>query len=70
MDNIGVRATKEIYSRIDSEHSLDELLEELDMTRPYLWQYGKKKRIPSGKVLRRMALAGYNINYILTGERK
>jgi hypothetical protein len=70
LDNIGVRAAKEICNRIDSEHELYDLLGEIELTRASLFQWQKKKHVPGGKALRRMAFAGYDINYILTGERK
>lgn len=70
MKNIGIRAAKEIYNRQDSEHDLDDVLYEIELTRASLWQYTKGKYVPSGQVLRRMALAGYDTHYILTGERK
>ncbi len=70
MKNIGIRAAKEIYNRQDSEHNMDDLLNEIELTRVSLWQYSKGKNVPSGQVLQRMALAGYDVIYILTGERK
>ena len=70
MDKIGVRAAKEIYNRQDSEHKLDDLLAEVGMARPTLWYYYNDKTDPSAYRLREMALAGYDIHYILTGERK
>ena len=68
--DIGARAAKAIYNRQDSEHDLDDVLYELELTRASLWQYTHGKHAPSGLILRRMALAGYDIYYILTGERK
>jgi hypothetical protein len=70
MENIGVRAAKEVYNRIDAEHSINDVLSEIDITIASAWQWRNKKHVPGGKALRRMALAGYDINYILTGERK
>jgi hypothetical protein len=70
MKEIGRRAAKEIYNRQDSDHGIDELLDEIDLTRTSLWQYKTGKYVPSGVMLRRMALAGYDVLYILTGERK
>jgi hypothetical protein len=49
---------------------LYDLLGEIELTRASLFQWQKKKHVPGGKALRRMAFAGYDINYILTGERK
>ena len=70
MKEIGLRAAKEIYNRQDFDHDIDDLLDEIDLTRTSLWQYKSGKYAPSGVILRRMALAGYDVIYILTGERK
>lgn len=70
MNEIGLRAAKEIYSRQDFEHKIDDILDEIELTRTSLWQYKTGKYTPSGVILRRMALAGYDVIYILTGERK
>ena len=70
MNEIGLRAAKEIYNRQDFEHKIDDILDEIELTRTSLWQYKTGKYVPSGVILRRMALAGYDVNYILTGERK
>lgn len=70
MKDIGTRAAKEIMNRVSSERSLTEVLEEIEMTRAHLCQWTNYHHTPGGKVLRRIALAGYDIHYILTGERK
>lgn len=70
MKEIGLRAAKEIYNRQDFYHSIEDVLDEIELTRTSLCQYKNCKCSPSGVVLRRMALAGYDVNYILTGERK
>lgn len=70
MENIGVRCTNEIMNRIDSEHSLTDILNEIEVQRASLCFWTQKKHTPGGKTLRRMALAGYDVHYILTGERK
>jgi hypothetical protein len=70
MKEIGPRTALAIYNRQDSEHSLDDVLFEIDLTRVSLNNYKNRKSIPSGAVLRRMALAGYDVHYLLTGERK
>jgi hypothetical protein len=69
MENIGVRAAKEVYKRIDSEHSIDDLADEIDCSSALFWYWRRRKHIPSGKILRNMALAGYDVYYILTGEK-
>lgn len=70
MENIGIRAAKAVYNRIDSEHTINDVLDEIEVTLASVWQWRKKKHVPGGKTLRRMALAGYDVHYILTGERK
>lgn len=70
MKDIGPRVAMAIYNRQDSEHNLDDVLFEIDLTRVSLNNYKNRKSIPSGAVLRRMALAGYDVHYLLTGERK
>lgn len=70
MENIGVRAAKEVYNRIDSKHSINDVLAEIDTTIASVWQWRNRKHVPGGKMLRKMDLAGYDIHYILTGERK
>jgi hypothetical protein len=70
MNEIGVRAAKEVYSRVNSEHDINEVLDEAGLVLAQVWQWKQKKHIPGGKSLRKMALAGYDIHYILTGERK
>lgn len=70
MENIGIRACREIYKRMDFDHDLDDICFEIDLSRASLYQYRKGKIAPSAKILQRMALAGYDVIYILTGERK
>lgn len=70
MSEIGIRAAKAIFNRQDSEHNLNEILEEIEINRQRLWYYRKDKADPSAYTLRAMALAGYDVHYILTGERK
>lgn len=70
MKEIGPRVAKEIRNRQDADHNLDDVLDEIDITRQSLHHYKKRKSIPSGAVLRKMALAGYDVHYLLTGERK
>lgn len=70
MDKIGIRAAREIVNRQDSDHALSDILDEIQINRQRLWYYQKDKADPSAYTLRAMALAGYDIYYILTGERK
>ena len=39
MKEIGLRAAKEIYNRQDFDHDIDDLLDEIELTRTSLWQY-------------------------------
>ena len=70
MKNIGIRACKEIYKRMDFDHDLDDICFDRELSRASLYQWRRGATLPSTKVLRRMALAGYDVHYILTGERK
>jgi transcriptional regulator with XRE-family HTH domain len=70
MDKIGIRACREIYNRMDFDHDLDDICFEIELSRASLYQYRRGNVVPSAKILRRMALAGYDVIYILTGERK
>lgn len=70
MNNIGIRAAKEIFNRQDSEHSLNDVLKEVGLSRQGIWAWYNGKADPAAYRLRTMALAGYDIYYILTGERK
>ena len=69
MDKIGKRAAEEILQRVGNHRSMEKELDRLQLTRQGLHQYETGKHIPSGKVLQRMALAGYDVHYILTGEK-
>ena len=44
-------------------------LEDMDLHRSTFHAWQQLGRTPSGDVLRRMALAGYDVLYILTGRR-
>ena len=70
MDKIGKRAAEAILNRVRNHHSMEKELDRLQLTRQGFHQYETGKHIPSGKVLQRMALAGYDVHWILTGERK
>ena len=39
MKGTGLRAAKEIYTRQDSDHGIDDILDEIELTRTSLWQY-------------------------------
>ena len=69
MNKIGKRCAEAILQKV-GEGSLEKELYRLELTRQSLHQWQKGKYTPHAKVLRRMALAGYDVIYILTGERK
>ena len=69
MKNIGRRCAEAILERVGQGEIKKELYN-LELTRQSLHQWEKGKYTPNAKVLRRMALAGYDVMYILTGERK
>lgn len=70
MKDIGVRAAKEVYNRQNAERSLDDVLDEIGSNRQRIWSWHNRKANPSAYCLRIMALAGYDVYYILIGERK
>lgn len=67
MDNIGKRAALAILGRVGN-HDLGMELDRLELTRQCLYQWEVGKHAPGGKMLRKMALAGYDVIYILTGK--
>ena len=70
MNEIGKRCVEEIMQRVKRKGDLNVVLDKLDIHRQSLYQWGDGRYIPGGKVLRKMALEGYDIYYILTGVRK
>lgn len=70
MNNIGKRAAEAILKRIGSDSDYHKELDRLNLTRQSLNQWQNGKYTPSGKVLQRLAFAGYDVHWILTGERK
>lgn len=71
MGEIGRRAAAEIR-RVAHENgtSYADEMDFIQMHRSQLWQWEHDVADPVAKPLSRMALAGYDIHYILTGERK
>ena len=69
MGDIAKRAAEVIRQRVGKYRVYDEM-DRLEITRQCFNHWEKGKHTPSGKVLQRMALAGYDVHYILTGERK
>jgi transcriptional regulator with XRE-family HTH domain len=71
MGEIGRRAAAEIRR---TAHELNSTyifaLNIIDVSAPMLWDWEHDKTEPSRNTLQRMAFAGYDIHYILTGERK
>lgn len=69
MDKIGIRAIREVKARaFKEEKTVKETLESIGLYEGLIGSW--KKNAPGGKALRIMALNGYDIYYILTGERK
>ena len=69
MDKIGVRCFEEIMKRVEKRGKLTEVLGKIDVHRQSLYGWGDGRYIPGGRVLRNMALEGYDVIYILTGVR-
>ena len=71
MDKIGIRAAHAIKTRARKNKSkLGVELRELHMSHAVLHKWGKGETDPSAFFLARMALAGYDVLWILTGEVK
>ena len=71
MDTIGTRAYKEISKRAFKKGIAPyKQAEEIKVSSTMLTTWHRGKLNPSGRVLQKMALAGYDVMYILTGERK
>ena len=71
MGEIGRRAAAEIRrtaSENDTSYAVELL--RIGVFREQLYQWEKDICDPTGKLLRGMALGGYDVRYILTGERK
>ena len=62
--SIGVRAFESIYATGNVANEMQRL--GLHRNKAYDWANGK---VPSGRALQAMALAGHNVLYILTGRR-
>ncbi len=71
MGDIGKRAAAEIR-RTAHEHNSAYIreLNLIEVSAPMLWDWEHDKTEPSRNTLQRMAFAGYDIHYILTGVRK
>ena len=66
---IGIRAIREIKSRaFEHDKTIKETLESMGLYEALMRSW--KKNAPSGKCLRTLALNGYDIYYILTGQRR
>jgi hypothetical protein len=71
MAEIGRRAAEEIrQASYNNDTTLQFELDCIGVSREMLYCWEHKKWEPTGKKLAGMALAGYDIYYILTGERK
>lgn len=69
MNNAGKRAAEAILQRVGADSDYHKELDRLNLTRQSLHQWQTGKYFPSGRVLQRLAFAGYDVHYILTGER-
>lgn len=66
---IGERAAQEIRNRVGTAGTLKAELERLECHYDNFRQWGKCNLNPSAYALRSMALHGYDVYYILTGEK-
>lgn len=69
MDKIGKRCAEEILKRIGECDNYDVVLDKLGIFRQSLHQWQTGRHTPSAHMLRKLALQGYDVHYILTGER-
>ena len=68
MESIGQRAAKEIMRRVKYGNVNFEMERmKIPLNNFYGWANGSRN--PSANFLRQMALAGYDVYYILTGEK-
>ncbi len=69
MENIGKRAAKAIRERAKQNGTkLGEESYKVDVSRKAMNDREKRKRNPSAYFLQQMALAGYDVVWILTGQ--
>ena len=69
MESIGERAAKEIMRRVKYEKVKPEL-DRINIPVECYYSWANGSRNPSAQGLKQLALAGYDVHYILTGERK
>ena len=70
MDNIGRRAAQAIEERVEANGStLTEELDALGLSRKIKDDWKKRNRSPCAYWLQQLALAGYDVVWILTGYR-
>ena len=71
MKEIGKRAAAEIRQQAyDNDTDISFELVCINTCRQDMYSWEKGKTMPSALKLRNMALAGYDVHYILTGGRK
>ena len=71
MSEIGLRAARAIREMVDKNDTTQTReLERLKIASTQLFQYDHLIADPGAAVLQRMANSGYDVLYILTGERK
>lgn len=70
MGDIGKRAAQAIRQKAGNDCKYVMELDRLNFSRQLVHNWEHNKGTPSGKILQKMALAGYDVHWILTGERK
>lgn len=71
MNGIGKRAAEAIRktaSEKDTSYAVELARAGVSREQLYQWEHGKCN--PTGMLLQRMALAGYDVHYILTGKER
>ena len=68
---IGKRAAEAIrQTAYNNDSDYEDELKRLNISRQMLYGWERNNFVPTGKTLQILALAGYDVHYILTGVRK
>lgn len=71
MSDIGKRVAEEVRAKArEYETSYTFELECLGLSREHMYRWERHGYNPNAETLRRMLLAGYDVEYILTGVKK
>lgn len=71
MGEIGKRAAEAIRRTAkENETTIQFELDCIDVSREMLYSWERSKYEPTGKKLQGLALAGYDVHYILTGKER